>query len=258
MTDRLAARDRLIVALDVENAADANQLVRTLGNAVQMFKVGSQLFTVAGPDVVAEIVKSGKKVFLDLKFHDIPHQVSGAVASATQLGVTLMTIHASGGAEMMKRAVASAHETSSRVGISRPSLVAVTVLTSMDDQSLNQIGMNSTSRDTVIRLAKLAQEAGTDGVVASPQEAATIRTEVAKSDFLIVTPGIRRGPSSTQAKDDQRRVATPESAIRAGADYLVVGRPITEASDPTAAAEAIIKEIEFSDSGESRGTVQTN
>jgi orotidine-5'-phosphate decarboxylase len=258
MTNRLTARDRLIVALDVENAADAHQLVKTLGTAVRMFKVGSQLFTVAGPDVVTGIIKSGNQVFLDLKFHDIPHQVSGAVASATRLGVSLMTIHASGGLEMMKRAVASAHETSSRVGIARPSLVAVTVLTSMDNQSLNQIGMMSNSQDAVIRLAKLAQEAGTDGVVASPQEAANIRNGVAKSGFLIVTPGIRPGASSTHAADDQRRVATPESAIRAGADYLVVGRPITGANDPSAAAEAIINEIEFSVAGESRGTVQAN
>jgi orotidine-5'-phosphate decarboxylase len=208
-----------------------------------MFKIGSQLFTLAGPQIVREVVASGAKVFLDLKFHDIPHQVAGAASSAAQLGVSLFTVHASGGAEMMRRAVDAVTEVAERERTIRPAVLAVSVLTSMDAAALSQIGINSSPEESVLRLVKLAEQSGVDGVVASPQEAATIRATVARPNFLIVTPGIR--PAGNDAgTDDQRRVATPAAALNAGANYLVVGRPITAAADPLAAARAIAAEME--------------
>jgi orotidine-5'-phosphate decarboxylase len=206
-----------------------------------MFKIGSQLFTLAGPQIVRDVVASGAKVFLDLKFHDIPHQVAGAARSAAQLGVSLFTVHASGGAEMMRRAVEAAAEVAAREGTTRPAVLAVSVLTSMDASALAQIGISSSPEESVLRLVKLAEQAGVDGVVASPQEAERIRATVANREFLIVTPGIRPAGGD---EDDQRRVATPEAALRAGADYLVVGRPITAASDPVAAAQHIAAEMQ--------------
>ena len=242
------ARDKLIVALDVDSLSAANKLVDSLRDAVRMFKVGSQLFTLGGPTIVTEILRSGARVFLDLKFHDIPHQVAGSAQAATRLGVSMFTIHASGGMEMMRRAVAAATETSDREGLSRPAVVAVSVLTSMDAASLNQIGISSTPIEAVVRLAKLAQASRVDGAVASPQEAYAIRSSVLDQDFLIVTPGIRPSElyseDSRRLDDDQRRVATPAAALTAGADYLVVGRPITKARNPEEAARKIITEIE--------------
>ena len=205
-----------------------------------MFKVGSQLFTLAGPQLVESIINAGNKVFLDLKFHDIPHQVAGAARVVAELGVSLFTIHASGGAEMMKRAVDSVAEVSGRKGLERSRIVAVSVLTSMDAVALSEIGVNTSPADAVARLVKLAESTGVDGVVASPQEAATIRSST-REGFLIVTPGIRPSESSNE---DQKRVATPAAALRDGADYLVVGRPITSAADPVAAAHAIVAEME--------------
>jgi orotidine-5'-phosphate decarboxylase len=207
-----------------------------------MFKIGSTLFTLAGPQIVKDVIASGAKVFLDLKFHDIPHQVAGAARSAAQLGVTLFTLHASGGSEMMQRAVEAVAEVAEREGTPRPAVLAVSVLTSIDAKTLAQIGINSSPEESVLRLVKLAERAGVDGVVASPQEAAGIRAAVEKAEFLIVTPGIR--PASAATGDDQRRVATPEAALKAGANYLVVGRPITAAPDPVAAARAISGEME--------------
>jgi orotidine-5'-phosphate decarboxylase len=240
--------DKLIVALDVDTAAQALSLVKELRDVAGMFKVGSQLFTLAGPQIVKEIVGSGAKVFLDLKFHDIPHQVAGAARSATQLGVSLFTLHASGGTEMMRRAVEAVAETAERAGTTRPAVLAVSVLTSIDANALAQIGVNSSPEESVLRLVKLAEQAGVDGVVASPQEAAQIRSAVAKPKFLIVTPGIR--PTEARAgADDQRRVSTPAAALAAGADYLVVGRPITAAPDPVAAASQIIAEMVSQRSG---------
>ena len=232
--------DKLIVALDVDTPAQALSLVQQLRGVAGMFKVGSQLFTLAGPQIVKEIIGSGAKVFLDLKFHDIPHQVAGAARSATELGVSLFTLHASGGTAMMQRAVEAVTETAERTGTMRPAVLAVSVLTSIDAATLAQIGVNSTPEESVLRLVKLAEHAGVDGVVASPQEAAQIRSAVANPKFLIVTPGIR--PAATGA-DDQRRVATPAAALAAGANYLVVGRPITAAADPVAAAREIIAEM---------------
>lgn len=235
-------KDRLIVALDVTPAAEALDLVGQLQGLVGMFKVGSQLFTSAGPKVVEDILKGDNKVFLDLKFHDIPHQVSGSVRSATELGVSMLTIHAAGGPEMMRRATETAKEVAERGRTVAPSIVAVTVLTSLDSKILNQIGFNDDATATAKRLASLAAASGVDGVVASPQEIVAIRSIVTEREFLVVTPGIRPAQSSTN--DDQKRIATPAFALDAGASYLVVGRPITAASNPQEAVEQIIAEME--------------
>ena len=225
-------RDRLIVALDVPKAEAARALVDRLAGHVGMFKVGSQLFTAAGPELVREIVARGEKVFLDLKFHDIPNTVAGAVASASRLGVAFVDVHGLGGRAMMEAGVGALPAMGTR-------LLAITVLTSHDEESLGEIGVNGSMADSVRRLAQLAKEAGTDGVVASPHEVALVR-EACGAGFLIVTPGIRPAGS---AKGDQARAATPAAALSAGADYIVVGRPITEAADPAAAADAIVREM---------------
>ncbi len=235
------AKDKLIIALDVETLAKALELVRQLQGVAGMFKVGSQLFTSAGPQIVRDIIALDAKVFLDLKFHDIPHQVAGAARSAAELGVSLFTIHASGGSEMMKRAVESVAEVAERKGIERSKVLAISVLTSIDAAILSQIGVTSSPEESVLRLVKLAESSGVDGVVASPQEIETIRGAVANREFLVVTPGIR--PSQNE-QGDQKRVATPEAAIAAGASYLVVGRPITGAQNPLDAAGEIIAAIE--------------
>jgi orotidine-5'-phosphate decarboxylase len=227
------ARDRLIVALDVPKAEAARDLVNRLAGRVGMFKVGSQVFTAAGPDLVREIVGRGEKVFLDLKYHDIPNTVAGAVASASRLGVSLVDVHGLGGRAMMEAAVGALPAMGTR-------LLAITILTSHDDDSLEEIGVNGSMAESVRRLAELAKEAGADGVVASPQEVGLVR-EACGRDFLIVTPGIR--PAGTLA-GDQARAASPAGALAAGADYLVVGRPITETPDPGAAADAILREME--------------
>lgn len=242
----VANLDKLIVALDVDTPDQALDLVTDLRGVAGMFKIGSQLFTLAGPRIVKDIIASGAKVFLDLKFHDIPHQVAGSARSAAQLGVSLFTLHASGGAEMMQRAVEAVTEVADREGTTRPAVLAVSVLTSIDAAALSQIGINSSPEESVLRLVKLAEQSGVDGVVASPQEAATIRATVARQKFLIVTPGIR--PAGNDA-GDQRRIATPAAALNAGADYLVVGRPITAAADPVAAAREIAAEMERAQTG---------
>jgi orotidine-5'-phosphate decarboxylase len=235
--------DKLIVALDVDTPAEALTLVQRLHGVAGMFKIGSQLFTLAGPQIVKDVISSGAKVFLDLKFHDIPHQVAGSARSAAQLGVSLFTVHASGGMEMMQRAVEGVSQVAEGNGTARAKVLAVSVLTSMDANTLAQIGVNSTPEESVRRLVKLAAQAGVDGVVASPQEARDIRASAGSRDLLIVTPGIRPA-NKDAAADDQRRVATPAAALRAGASYLVVGRPITAAADPVAAAREIAAEME--------------
>jgi orotidine-5'-phosphate decarboxylase len=234
--------DKLIVALDVDTPAKALALVKQLRDVAGVFKIGSTLFTLAGPQIVTDIVASGAKVFLDLKFHDIPHQVAGAARSAAQLGVSMFTIHASGGSEMMRAAVDAVTEVAEQEHTPRAAVLAVSVLTSIDANTLMQIGVNASPEESVLRLVKLAAQAGVDGVVASPQETKRIRAAVSKQSFLIVTPGIR--PAGKDAGDDQRRVATPEAALSAGASYLVVGRPITGAPDPVAAAREIANEME--------------
>lgn len=241
-------KDRLIVALDVETADDALKLVKKLNGLVGMFKIGSQLFTASGPKLVQEIVGGGNRVFLDLKFHDIPHQVSGAVRSVTGLGISMLTIHAAGGPEMMQRAVDAANQTADRNSTVRPLIVAVTVLTSIDSNILHQVGFVDDAVEAVRRLASIAAGAGVDGVVASPQEIRAVRSKVTDRKFLIVTPGIRPDTGADQsAADDQKRVASPAFALGAGADYLVVGRPITGAADVAGAAEQIVAEMETSE-----------
>ncbi|HLW78338.1 MAG TPA: orotidine-5'-phosphate decarboxylase [Terriglobia bacterium] len=235
-----AARDKLIVALDLPTADAAARMAEKLHGHAGMFKVGSELFTAEGPVLARYLVASGERVFLDLKFHDIPNTVRAAVREAAQMGVTLLDVHAAGGRKMMEAALEGARQAlAGRPGAVRPLLLAVTVLTSLGGEDLDQIGLAGGPEEAAVRLAQLAQRAGLDGVIASPREIAALRRACGPR-FQIVTPGIR---PAAAASHDQARVATPESAIRAGADYLVVGRPITEAPDPAAAADAIVAEI---------------
>jgi orotidine-5'-phosphate decarboxylase len=226
----------ILVALDVESAARAIELADMLRGSVGGFKIGKQLFTAAGPAMVRELTSRGDRVFLDLKFHDIPNTVAGAVQSAVATGAWMVNVHASGGGQMMKAAAAAARDTAETLGRPRPLVIGVTVLTSMDDDGLAEIGVERPMLDQVVRLAMLAKASGLDGVVASPQEVTAIRTACG-SDFQIVTPGIR--PANQQGKDDQARTLTPAQAIAAGSSYLVIGRPITAAPNPREAAEAI-------------------
>jgi orotidine-5'-phosphate decarboxylase len=237
---RESTKNRLIVALDVSTAHQARELVQTLQGVVGMFKIGSQLFTGAGPDIVREIIKSGSRVFLDLKFHDIPSTVAAAGAEATRLGVSLFNLHAAGGSEMMRRTAEAVSKTADAEGLTRPSVIAVTVLTSAEAATLSEIGISFSTEDQVRSLSLLAEASGMDGVVASAREIALVRSAIKRESFLVVTPGIR--PSGSEL-DDQRRVMTPVEAFSNGADYLVVGRPITSAKDPTQAAEHIINEM---------------
>ena len=247
----MPAKDKLIVALDVDTPDKALALVKQLRGAVGMFKVGSTLFTIAGPQIVRDIIALDSKVFLDLKFHDIPHQVAGAARAAAELGVSLFTIHASGGSEMMQRAVEAVAEVENKTGV-RSAVLAISVLTSIDATILAQIGVSSTPSDSVLKLVKLAESAGVDGVVASPQEIESIRGAISNPKFLVVTPGIR--PAANES-GDQKRVSTPFAAISAGASYLVVGRPITGAADPVAAAQQIVAEMQHAESSQTKGTV---
>lgn len=235
-------RDRLFVALDVESLDDAGRLLDRLADAVSGVKIGSQLFTSAGPAAVELAHKRGQRVFLDLKFHDIPNTVAGAVRSAARLGVFMLNVHASGGLQMMRAAAESAAQSARDFGVSRPICLGVTVLTSLDRRALErEVGVPASIDSHVLRLAEGARDAGLDGCVASPQEIRRIRLALGPR-FAIVTPGIR--PAAAHPDDDQKRVATPRAALDAGADYLVVGRPITGAPDPKAAAAAIIAELQ--------------
>ena len=227
--------DSLIVALDVPNAEKARELVVQLGETVSFYKVGKELFTAVGPALVRDLVAGGKKVFLDLKFHDIPNTVAGAVRSAASLGVSLLTVHASGGSKMLQAAAQAAAQSGAK-----PTVLAVTVLTSLASGDLEEVGVGGGVEAQVLRLASLAIKAGCGGIVASAQEAAALRQALG-SKFTLVTPGIR--PAGAIAAD-QARVVTPEDAIRAGANFLVVGRPITAADDPRRAAQAITGQIE--------------
>jgi orotidine-5'-phosphate decarboxylase len=242
--EREVSNNKLIIALDVETPAKALDLVRELHDVAGMFKIGSQLFTQAGPQIVKDIIALNAKVFLDLKFHDIPHQVAGAARSAAELGVSLFTVHASGGSEMLRRALESVSEVARRTGGERSRVLAISVLTSIDATILSQIGITTSLEDLVLRLVQMAESSGVDGMVASPQEIKAIRSAVPNPDFLIVTPGIRPADNVASQREDQKRVATPQAAIAAGASYLVVGRPITRASNPLEAAHKIVAEME--------------
>ena len=233
--------NRILVALDVSTARDALALADTLRGVVGGYKVGSQLFTSEGPSIVRALVERGDRVFLDLKFHDIPNTVAGAVAAATDLGVWMVNVHAAGGPAMLAAARQAAHEAAGRRGGTPPLVIAVTVLTSMDDATLRDVGVNHTPIEQVERLARLTEAAGLDGVVASPQEVTAIRRACSPS-FVVVTPGIRGG-TATSGPDDQRRTATPAGAVAAGSSFLVIGRPITGAADPRGAAQRMAEEI---------------
>jgi orotidine-5'-phosphate decarboxylase len=231
--------DRLFVALDVERLEEAEALLDRLAGVVTGCKIGSQLFTAAGPTAIERALKRGFRVFLDLKYHDIPNTVAGAVREAARLGVFMLNVHASGGAAMMRAAAEAAAKASKELAIPRPLVLGVTVLTSLDRRMLEtEVGVSGTVEAHVLRLAERARAAGLDGCVASAQEIAPLRLGLGRS-WVIVTPGIR----PAERKDDQARTATPRAAVRAGADYLVVGRPITAAVDPVAAARAILEEI---------------
>jgi len=225
-------RERLIVALDVSTAAEAQKLVARIGDAAGIYKVGLQLFTAEGPGIVRDLVSSGRRVFLDLKLHDIPTTVALAVKSAAELRVDMLTIHGSGGAAMLRAATEAAAR--------RMKLLAVTVLTSLNDEDMQEIGVAGRLSDQVLRMAALAQSAGCQGIVTSPREALMARKAMGES-FAIVTPGIRPAGAET---NDQQRTATPAQAISNGVSHIVVGRPITHAADPAKAAAAIISEME--------------
>lgn len=239
-----SAKERLIIALDVETHAEARKLFTALKDYAGMFKIGSQLFTAAGPQFVREVIGSGGRVFLDLKFHDIPNTVARAGVEAARLGVSIFNVHAAGGSEMMRRTVDEVHEASLRENFKRPLIIAVTALTSADDAALIEVGFSSGVEQQVERLARLAATSGMDGVVASPLEVSLVRASVERKDFIVVTPGVR--PSGATA-DDQKRIMTPAEAVRAGADYLVVGRSILQAADPARAAREIINEMKSTD-----------
>jgi len=238
-------RSSLIVALDFDSLSSAMKFAKQVADVVGLFKIGSQLFTSAGPAAVKEIAALGPGIFLDLKFHDIPNTVAGAVLSAAAMnGVQLVNVHALGGSTMLKAAV-QAISAGVPLGMDRPRLLAVTILTSMDQKAMRETGIGGTPQASVLKLAKLAKSSGVDGVVASVQEAKAIRKACGR-EFLIVTPGVRpkeNGKPAAGNRDDQSRTATPTDAIRAGADYIVVGRPILAAPDPRAAAQSIVEEI---------------
>ena len=247
----LRPEERLIVALDVDSVEQASALVKKLVPlGVKYFKIGMYLYTLAGPAAVEAVHQNGGQVFLDLKFHDIPNTVGNAVRAAVRLGVWMVNVHIQGGSAMMRAALAAAREEAKKSGKKAPLLIGVTVLTSMSEKELMDLGLRKTLKDQVLYLAKLAKEIGLDGIVASAQEAKVVRW-ASGDEFLIVTPGIRAVPkednliaaATGQKKDDQQRTAGPLEAVQAGADYLVVGRPILEAPDPSSVVGSMLEEI---------------
>ena len=236
----MSVKDRLIVALDLHTMEDLRQMTQTLGDTVTYYKVGMELFYSVGQDAVKFLKDSGKNVFLDLKIHDISNTAAGAVTSLANLGADMMNVHAGGGFTMMRRAAEALREASAKNGTPCPKLIAVTVLTGIDQNEWEEMGLTGNIKGQILRLAKLAQKAGLDGVVSSPQEAEIIR-ENCGGNFLIVTPGIR--PEGAD-KGDQSRIATPAAAMKNGASHIVVGRPILKAADPKKAAQDILRQME--------------
>ncbi len=236
------ARSRLIFALDMGDGIDETlQWVERLRDHIGVYKIGKEAFTHFGPEIVRRIQDLGGRVFLDLKFHDIPNTVAKAAEGAVKLGVAMFNLHASGGREMMEKTVGAVEKTAREAGVQKPLILAVTVLTSLNDRDLADLGFQQTSQELAARLAAMAHKAGVGGVVASPQDIPSIR-KACGSAFAIVTPGIRMGGDNVE-KDDQKRIDTPRAAIGNGADYIVVGRPIRLAKDPVEAADRIVEEI---------------
>ncbi len=255
-------KEKIIVALDVETAAEAREIIAELREEVGAFKIGLQLFTSAGASFVRETVESGIKLFLDLKFHDIPNTVAKAAIEVARLGVWMFNVHALGGGEMMRKTVESVRETCAKENLLRPKIVGVTVLTSSTEETLREVGIEKELSEQVLNLAQLTAKCGLDGIVASPLEVSQIRQSIKNEDFLIVTPGIRSSRFKVQSSksktknqrprtkdqietyEDQKRVMTAAEAIAAGADYLVIGRPILQAEDRILAVRKILEEIE--------------
>ena len=235
------AKERIIIALDVENAADARDIIEEIRGSVGAFKIGLQLFTAEGPAFVRELTRSGLKIFLDLKFHDIPNTVAKASIEATRLGVWMFNVHTLGGPEMLRRAAEEVGSACVRENLERPNIIGVTVLTSSDSSTLSAVGIDPDIGTEVERLAATAQACGLDGVVASPNEASLVRRTVNAKEFLVVTPGVR---PLNATSDDQKRVMTSGEAVREGADYLVIGRPVTGANDKASVIKSIIDEIQ--------------
>lgn len=233
------AINRLIVALDFNSEEKAVAMAERLKNDVKFFKIGLELFSACGPGIIERIRETECDIFLDLKFHDIPNTVAKAAAAVTALAPFMINVHALGGYDMMKRAQEAVTNEAERRDVVKPKVLAVTVLTSLDEKAMKASGIEGTVEKEVLKLARLAKDAGLDGVVASPSETKLIRKELGE-DFMIVTPGVR---PEWAASDDQKRIATPRIALKDGADYIVVGRPITESKDPAEAARAILKEI---------------
>ena len=233
--------EKIIVALDVETAAEARRIIDEIGGEVGAFKIGLQLFTSAGASFVREVVDKNIRLFLDVKFHDIPHTVAKASVEVARLGVWMFNIHAIGGSEMMSRTVDAVREACDRENLEQPKIIGVTILTSANQANLSEVGIEREIDSQVVNLARLTAKCGLDGVVASPLEVEALRRNVEKKDFLIVTPGIR---PTFATNDDQKRVMTPKEAVAQGADYLVIGRPITQADDKIAAVSKILEEID--------------
>jgi orotidine-5'-phosphate decarboxylase len=231
------ARERIIAALDVATADEAREIVAELSGEVGAFKIGSQLFTASGPDLVREFTSAGVRIFLDLKFHDIPNTVAKAAIEAARLGVWMLNVHTLGGSQMMRQAAQEVRQVCEQENLARPMIIGVTILTSSGETEMSEVGITEDVPSEVLRLARLAAESGLDGVVASPHESSTIREAVAKQGFTIVTPGIRPAAATN---DDQRRVTTFMQAIQNGSDYVVIGRPITQSADRRDAVRQIV------------------
>ena len=233
---------KLILALDVEDKKVALEIVNRLKNYIQIFKVGAQLFTAGGPDIVKMIQKMGLEVFLDLKYHDIPTTVARAAAAATQLGVYIYNLHVLGGAEMMKKAKEATVRKAQELGVRKPIILGVTILTSLDKDTMEELRIEGPVKERVVQLASLARSAGIDGVVSSPQEIKSIRRQCG-NDFIILTPGVRGKVDFNLPQDDHKRTLDIAEAVRDGANFIVVGRPILEARDPVRATQEILEDL---------------